>query len=573
MSRLRRIWKYSEGQRAALLALPLLILIQVIMEIWIPRIMGDMMDVGIYSGSMSVILRQGTLMIIASLGMTLSGLAISRAVSVWAAGLARNMRDDLFQRIQELAFSDLDEYGTASLLTRMSTDMNYVKKGAGMLSSLIHCPVMVAITIVVTVRSYPGISVVFLAGTGGLVVISVILIHFVIRHYRRMLSCYENLNELLVENITAQKTVKAFAREDYEKELFVKRAEHLRRESRIAESLTALNEPLMNLAINMCILGIVILSGRAIQGGSMQAGDFFCLISYANNILFQISVFALIAVPVINSMVSMDRVFEVTDKEVSIKDGEGSGHVPDGSVCFDHVGFGYHKGSDEVLKDISLNIKSGEFIGIIGSSGSGKTTLVNLIPRFYDVGCGTLTVGGTDVRRYKLDELRGMIGLVPQTSLLFSGTIAENLRWGNEDADMEDMVKAASMAGANDFIMHKDGGYGTMLSQGGSSLSGGQRQRLCIARALVRKPKILIMDDSLSAVDRTTEEEILDSLRNRLEDTTVILVSQRFSSVQNADRIVVLDRGRIDAVGTHDHLLEESRVYRELYETQRRMME
>ena len=573
MKMLGRLWEYGKGYRYAMILLPLAILAQVGLETWIPYLMGEMLDSGIYSGDLNLILKQGGRMALASVGMMAMGLAISRLIALWSAGVTRNMRDALFARAQALAFADTDEYGTAAILTRMSTDMNYVKKGLGMFHSLLHSPMTVVVTLTVTANVYPQATNIFVLGAGGFIVINIFVVRFALQHYRNMFRRYDDLNELLEENVTAQKTVKAFARENYEQARFDERAKLLRREARIAETVTMLNEPLLNLVMDICILAIILLSGKAIVNGEMQTGDYFCLITYANQILFQISIIALIMVPILNTKVSMDRIFEIVDREPSVADGEDAeAAVTNGAVCFEDVSFHYSDSKD-VLQEISLHIRPGEFIGVISSSGCGKTSLVNLIPRFYDVSAGRVTVDGTDVRAFPLRTLRGGIGLVPQGSLLFSGTIAENLRWGNEDASPEEIVKAAAIAGANDFVMRFPEGYETRISQGGTSVSGGQRQRLCIARALISRPKILILDDSLSAVDNATESSILDAFSRELKDTTVILVSQRFSSVRNADRIVVLDRGRVESVGTHDELLAGSEVYRELYETQRRTME
>lgn len=573
MKMLRMLWKYSTGFRYAMVLLPLAILAQVALETWIPYLMGEMLDTGIYSGDMNLILRQGGRMALASVGMMAVGLAISRLIALWSAGVTRNIRDALFARAQALAFADTDKYGTAAILTRMSTDINYVKKGLGMFHSLLHSPMTVMVTLMVTANVYPQATGIFLLGAGGFILINIFVVRYALRHYRNMFQRYDELNELLEENVTAQKTVKAFAREEAEQARFDQRAAGLRREARIAETVTMLNEPLLNLVMDICILAIILLSGKAIVSGSMQTGDYFCLITYANQILFQISLIALIMVPILNTKVSMDRIFEIVDLKPSVADGKDAGAaVNRGAVRFENVSFRYGDSRD-VLSEINLDIKPGEFIGVIGSSGSGKTSLINLIPRFYDATAGRVTVDGTDVRAFPLRALRGGIGLVPQGSLLFSGTIAENLLWGNEDASPEEIVRAAAIAGANDFVMRFPQGYETRISQGGTSVSGGQRQRLCIARALIRRPKILILDDSLSAVDNATESSILNAFSRELKDTTVILVSQRFSSVRHADRIVVLDRGRVESIGTHDELLAGSRVYRELYETQRRTME
>lgn len=573
MKMLRMLWKYSTGFRYAMVLLPLAILAQVALETWIPYLMGEMLDTGIYSGDMNLILRQGGRMALASVGMMAVGLAISRLIALWSAGVTRNIRDALFARAQALAFADTDKYGTAAILTRMSTDINYVKKGLGMFHSLLHSPMTVMVTLMVTANVYPQATGIFLLGAGGFILINIFVVRYALRHYRNMFQRYDELNELLEENVTAQKTVKAFAREEAEQARFDQRAAGLRREARIAETVTMLNEPLLNLVMDICILAIILLSGKAIVSGSMQTGDYFCLITYANQILFQISLIALIMVPILNTKVSMDRIFEIVDLKPSVADGKDAGAaVTRGAVRFENVSFRYGDSRD-VLSEINLDIKPGEFIGVIGSSGSGKTSLINLIPRFYDVTAGRVSVDETDVRAFPLRALRGGIGLVPQGSLLFSGTIAENLLWGNEDASPEEIVRAAAIAGANDFVMRFPQGYETRISQGGTSVSGGQRQRLCIARALIRRPKILILDDSLSAVDNATESSILNAFSRELKDTTVILVSQRFSSVRHADRIVVLDRGRVESIGTHDELLAGSRVYRELYETQRRTME
>ena len=574
-----RLWYYSKGRRAAFWLLFPVVIAQAVLEVWIPYLMGEMLDTGIYAGSTDVIVRQGVRMALASVGLMATGLIISHLIAVWSAGVTRNLRDALFARVQELSFSDTDEYGTAAILTRMSIDINHIKKGLGMFHSLLRSPVMVIVTLTVTLKAYPSVSGIFLAAAGGFIVVNIFIVRYALRHYRQMFERYDDVNEILEENVTAQKTVKAFAREPYEQERFDKRADRLRREARLAEGVTALGDPLMNLVMDACILVIVVFCARGIIGGSLQTGDYFCLITYANQFLFQISMVALVMVPILNTTVSMNRVFELTEKEPSIKDGPfPEAAAADGSVSFRNVSLSYYAGAEGTednfaLKDISLDIQPGEFIGVIGSSGCGKTSLINLIPRFYDCTKGSVLVGGRDVREYSLAQLRGAIGLVPQSSLLFTGTIGENLRWGNEDASPEQIVRAADIAGANGFVMSFPDGYETRVSQGGTTVSGGQRQRLCIARALVKQPKILIFDDSLSAVDNVTEAGILASLAGELKGTTVILVSQRFSSVKNADRIVVLDEGRIDAAGTHEQLLEQSRVYREICETQRRMME
>ena len=324
MKLVQRLWKYSDGYRYIWILLPLTVLVQVILEVWIPYIMGEMLDIGIYAGSMQVIIGQGVRMILASVGMMAAGLAISRMIAAWSAGITKNMRNVLFDQVQQLSFSDTDAYGTAAILTRMSTDISYVKKGLGMFHSLIRSPMMVIVTVVVTIKAYPSVAGIFLASAGGFILVNVFIVRIALRHYRRMFECYDETNEILSENVTAQKTVKAFARESYEQERYTNKADRLRRENRIAETITAIGDPLMNLVIDICILVIVVFCAGGIIGGSMQTGDYFCLITYANQFLYQISMVALIMVPILNAMVSMGRIFELTEKE-SEDSGEEAG--------------------------------------------------------------------------------------------------------------------------------------------------------------------------------------------------------------------------------------------------------
>ena len=565
-----------------MLALPAVLLLHVALDVYIPYLIGDMMDSGIYAEDAAVILRQGLRLALVGAAMMLTGLALSRLIAVWSGGVTENLRNALFARVHQLALTDTDTCGTAAILTRLSTDMNYIRKGLGMGHSLLRSPLMVTITVLVTVTVYPQAAWIFLLGAGGLALVGALVVRFTMRHYRRMFLCYDALNEMLEENITGQKTVKAFAREAEAEALFRQRAASLRLETMLAQGGAMLNEPMLNLVMYACILLIVLVSARSIVAGDMQAGDFFCLIVYATQILYQIAMLTLIMVPILNAGVAMGRVFGIINLAPSMADGaEDSSIWEDYSISLRDVSLSYHPGDSSTppgegkgsfaLQGINLDIRPGEFVGIIGASGAGKTSLVSLLLRLYDATYGQILLGGRDLRSLSLASLRRLMGFVPQRSLLFAGTIADNLRWGNEHATAEEIVQAATLAGANDFIMKLPQGYATQISQGGLTLSGGQRQRLCIARALIREPKLLILDDSLSALDNATEAAVMQSLKE-LEGTTVLLVSQRISSVRRADRILVLDEGRAEGLGTHEELLTSSRIYREIYETQRRTM-
>ena len=575
--RIGALWKYSGRYRYVLILLPVVLLVQVLLQVRIPLLMGDMLDIGLHSGDIRTIMTQGLDMALTAAALMLSGLLSSRLVSDWSAGVTENLRNALFAKVQQLSESDMDRFGTASVLTRLSTDMNYIRRGLGMFHSFIRNPMTVVITVAVTVHEYPQVSEIFLTGAGLFLIVNFFVIRFSVKHYRKLLRRYDDINAMLEENITAQKTVKAFAMEKEEESKFNEKALFLRGESRLAEGFAMLNEPLLNLVMDICILVIVLVSSRNIVSGSLQTGDFFCLITYANQILYQIAMIGLIMVSILNAGVAFERVLEIVDSEPSVKDGQTDEYDgKDASVVFENVSLSYHPEEETrklALRDIDLRIEGGEFFGVIGSIGAGKTSMLNLILRFCEATGGCVKVGSRDVRDYTQRALRTRIGFVPQKSILFSGTIADNLRWGNENAGDRDLVEAASIACANDFIMAFPDGYNTVISQGGTTLSGGQRQRLCLARALVKKPSLLILDDSFSAVDSRTESSILKSLSEHLKGTTVILVSQRFSCVRNADRIAVLDKGAVVDVGTHDELLERCSIYREIHESQKECME
>ena len=572
---IKDLWKYSGKYKIDLAMIPVAVLVGTVMEIWIPYLMGDMLDKGLDKMAMDVVVHEGILMIIASIVLVVSGFMESFFVAKWSTGFTRNMRDQLFAKLQELPHADTDEYGSASILTRMSTDMNFIKKALGMYNSLMRCPLMILCTIIMTIRVYPSVSWLFVGAAVLFVGIMVFIVRAAIKHYNLMFLNYDELNNVLKENVTAERTVKAFAREKHEEERFNKRADDLRHESFISEGITVMNEPLLHLVMNICTLVITFVGGKLIIARNMEVGDFFCIVSYVNQILVQIYIVALIMVPILSATISLKRIYEIVKRKPSIEDsGKDDVRPEDGSVRFENVQFGYYEDKEKrVLRDLNMDIKSGEFVGVIGSSGCGKSSLINLIPRFYDTSEGNIIVGGNSIRDMSLAQLRQSIGLVPQSSLLFTGTIRENLLWGNENATEEEMIKACKVADAYGFISTFPDGFETVIGQGGSTVSGGQRQRLCIARALLRNPKILIFDDSLSAVDNTTEENIVRELSENYSDTTVILVTQRFTSVQKADRIIVMNEGCIDKVGTHDELLTSSKIYKEIYETQRRMID
>lgn len=577
MKQLSRIIKNSNGYIKYLILLPVAVLCDVICEVYLPYVMADILNEGFSTGNIEYIIKKGVVMALIAIALTIAGMTESYCGSRYAAGYVRNIREKLFQKIQTLSLDNVGKFGTASLMTRLTVDMNTIKKAMGMLSSLIKCPMLIIFATYMTSRINMSLSWIFLAVLPIFAIVLFILNKLARKHYKAMFIQYDKMNNILDENVSGIKTVKAYVREKFETDKFISSARQVRDESRKAETITTLNSTLLQFVLNMSILLLVYFGGMDIIKEKLNPGDLFCMITYANQILSQVWIISLMLIPVLSAQVSLNRVFDVIETEDiyfgKMEDSEAS--VADGSIEFHNVSFSYDKSqkNKSQLKDINLSISSGSFVGITGISGASKTTLINHILRLCESDEGSVCVGGKDVREYKVENLRKEIAVVPQKSILFSGTIAENLRIGRLDATESELAEACKIADAYDFVIHSKDGFNTQLYQGGANLSGGQRQRLCIARALVRKPKILILDDSLSAVDNNTESNICEKLLNSKGDMTIVMISQRLSAIQKADKIFVLEEGQINGCGTHDELIESNVIYKELFESQRRHVE
>ncbi len=550
---------------------PLFMILEVLMETLIPLVMASIIDNGVETGDIGHIYRMGALMaLLAFLGL-LTGILGGKYGARASTGFARNLRKAMYENIQTFSFANIDKYSTAGLITRLTTDVTNMQNAYQMIlrmctrapASLI-CAMTMAFLVNARLASIYLIAVIFLA-----LALLYILSHAT-RYFREVFRKYDDLNASVQENITAIRVVKAYVREDYETSKFQKACNKVYEMFIKAEKLVVLNMPLMQFAVYACILGISWLGAKMITGGSLTTGELMSLLAYCMNILMSLMMLSMVFVMVTMSTASAQRITEVINEKTDLKDPENPVmEVPDGSIVFDHVDFSYRKDSREpVLKDINLSIRSGETIGIIGGTGSAKSSLVNLISRLYDVSAGSVSVGGIDVRAYQMDALRNQVSVVLQKNVLFSGTILENLRWGNKNATEEECRHACQLACADDFIEKMPEKYNTYIEQGGTNVSGGQKQRLCIARALLKKPKILILDDSTSAVDTATDGRIRRAFAEEIPDTTKLIIAQRISSVQNADRIIVMENGRVDAFGTHEELLETNAIYQEVYNSQ-----
>lgn len=555
-----------EYKRDSLLT-PLFVCLEVVMEVLIPFFMADIIDVGMANGDMPYILKIGLVLVVAalmSLGFgALSGKYAARASS----GFAQNLRRDLFHHIQDFSFSNVDKFSTASLVTRLTTDVTNVQNAYQMvIRVLARGPLMLVFALVMAVGIDWKLSLVYLV---TIPVLGIGLFWIAIKahpYFEKVFRQYDGLNSVVQENVTAVRTVKSYVREDYENRKFYNISDKVCHMFRNAEKIVALNSPLMQFCMYTCILILSWLGAEQIVAITLTTGQLMSLIVYATQILSSLMILSMVFVMIIMAEASAERIIEVLDEESSLQNpAHPIPEVPDGSIDFEAVDFSYVGDESKlVLKGLDLHIASGETIGIIGGTGSAKTTLVQLIPRLYDVTAGRVRVGGADVQDYGLDALRDQVAMVLQQNVLFSGTIRENLRWGCKNADDAELVRVCKLAQADAFIQGFPDGYDTVLDQGGTNLSGGQKQRLCIARALLKKPKILILDDSTSAVDTRTDALIRKAFREELPDTTKLIIAQRISSVEDADRVIVLDNGRIDAVGTHAELLASNAIYQEV---------
>ena len=544
---------------------------EVLMDILLPFITAIIIDDGLETGDLSVVYRYGAVMVvIAFLGLFFAAGAGRFAASA-SSGLAANLRKAIYANIQTFSFSNIDKFSVPGLVTRMTTDITNVQNAFMMVIRVaVRSPLTLIFSYAMCLIISPKLSLTFLIAVVFLIVVLGSIMVVTLKIFNEVFRKYDDLNASVQENISAIRVVKAFVREDYENSKFAKASANLYRLFVKAEGLLAFNNPAMMTAVYFCIIMISWLGAHYIVGGTMSTGDLTSLFSYIMGLLMSLMMLSMVIVMISMSMASIRRISEVLNETPDLHDPEKPVmEVADGSIDFDHVTFSYQHGSGKsVLSDIDLHIRSGETIGIIGGTGSGKSSLVNLICRLYDVDSGSVKVGGLDVRAYDMEALRNQVSVVLQKNTLFSGTILDNLRWGNPNATEEECVAACQAACADEFIDRLPDGYHTYIERGGANVSGGQKQRLCIARALLKKPKVLILDDSTSAVDTATDAKIRAAFAKRIPGTTKIIIAQRISSVEQADRVLVLDDGRVDGFDTPEHLLETNAIYREIYDSQ-----
>ncbi|MBQ1699837.1 MAG: ABC transporter ATP-binding protein [Bacteroidales bacterium] len=567
---IKTLLSHVRQYKGAALLTPVWTTAEVVMGVLIPYVTASLIDKGINAGDMHEVYRYGGLMLLMAAFSTLFGILAARFAAYSSSGLAANLREAMYDNIQRFSFSDIDKYSTAGLVTRMTTDVSNIQNAFQMLlRTSFRAPLNMLSSLFMCFFINGKLSVIFLV---AMVVLSTFLYFLISRASKLFVQIFEKydaLNGVVQENVSAIRVVKAYVREDHEMGKFDKAALNLFTLNVKAESLMALNHPVMNLVVYGCIISLSWFGARFIVGGELTTGQLTSLFTYIMTVLSSLMMLSMIFVQLTQSAASGKRIADVINEEPDMSDPMVPvRHVKDGSIDFIDVCFAYTKGGDYALEDINLHIDAGETIGVIGGTGSGKSSLVYLISRLYDVSRGSVRVGGMDVREYEQKTLRNEVAVVLQKSTLFSGTVLENLRWGKEDATLEECREACRQACADEFVEAMPDGYDTYIDQGGTNVSGGQRQRLCIARALLKKPKVLILDDSTSAVDTATDASIRDALSSRIEGLTKIIISQRILSIRDADRIVVMDDGRVVAFDTHENLLESCGIYRDIYEMQ-----
>ena len=572
---IKKLASYVKEYKKSAILTPIFVILEVVMEVIIPLLMANIIDVGIQNNDIDYILEMGILLIISAILSLTFGMLSGRFAAKASAGYAKNLRKAMFHKIQDYAFENIDKFSTSSLVTRMTTDVTNVQMAFQMIIRiLVRGPMLMIFALLMVSSISAKLSLIFLIAIPILGAILFLIATKAHPIFEKVFKKYDKLNRVVQENLNAIRVVKAYVREDTEEKKFKEVNDEVYTNFKRAEKIVAFNSPVMQLTIYTCILFISWIGAKLIVGGDMQTGQLSSIITYAWQILSSLMMISMVFVMVIISQSSAERIVEVIDEEPTIKNPEKPiEEVKDGSISFKDVSFCYSDEKDEnkfALEHINLDIKEGETIGIIGGTGSSKSTLVQLIPRLYDATKGEITVGGVNVKDYDIHALRDSVAMVLQKNVLFSGTIAENLRWGKKNADLEELEDVCKLAQADSFIQEFPSKYDTVLDQGGTNVSGGQKQRICIARAILKKPKILILDDSTSAVDTKTDALIRKAFREEIPNTTKIIIAQRVSSIEDADKIIVLNEGKIDGIGTSEELLKTNEIYREVYESQKK---